>query len=583
MQPSAPPPAGVVAGPPLAIEITNHSDAPGGEGSGDEPPSLASGIEVAVPSRVDEILPADLSPDLSPSLPPSLAPNGDVAVATARGGDRLARRVLVVVDQPRLFPLQLPTLAGEVAEVVPVRRYLTDEAFATLPRARVLNLCRSYRYQTLGYYTSLLATARGHQPLPSIDTIQEVKLPALVRGASEALAGLVARSLAAVEGTRFDLDIHFGRTANPAFTRLAGAIFARFPAPFLRANFQRDAPAEPWSLESLRLLAVGDLPEADRPFAAEQAARFLLKPPRPRRSPQPNRFELAILRDPREATPPSNERAIRRFLAAAAELKIGVELVGREDAARLAEFDALLIRETTAVDHHTYRISRRAAAEGLVVIDDPESIVRCGNKVFLAELLARHRVATPRTLVVSRENAAAVASEIGFPVVFKQPDSAFSKGVVKFDVVAEFEAALPTLFRDSELLIAQAFVPTEFDWRIGVLAGQPLFACRYFMARQHWQIVKHSGSRMEPGHVETLPVDRAPAAVVNLAVRAARLIGDGLYGVDLKVVEGRPVVIEVNDNPNIDAGIEDAVLGDFLYERILRHLSDRVEARRRLE
>jgi glutathione synthase/RimK-type ligase-like ATP-grasp enzyme len=52
-------------------------------------------------------------------------------------------------------------------------------------------------------------------------------------------------------------------------------------------------------------------------------------------------------------------------------------------------------------------------------------------------------------------------------------------------------------------------------------------------------------------------------------VRAATLIGDGLYGVDLKQVGDRCYVIEVNDNPNIDAGNEDSVLGEALYREVL--------------
>ncbi len=58
------------------------------------------------------------------------------------------------------------------------------------------------------------------------------------------------------------------------------------------------------------------------------------------------------------------------------------ELITRDDSNRLSEFDALFIRETTSVDHHTNRIARKALAEGLVVIDDPESILRCSNKVY---------------------------------------------------------------------------------------------------------------------------------------------------------------------------------------------------------
>jgi glutathione synthase/RimK-type ligase-like ATP-grasp enzyme len=52
-------------------------------------------------------------------------------------------------------------------------------------------------------------------------------------------------------------------------------------------------------------------------------------------------------------------------------------------------------------------------------------------------------------------------------------------------------------------------------------------------------------------------------------VRAANLIGDGLYGVDLKQVGRECYVIEVNDNPNIDAGTEDAVLKDALYREVM--------------
>jgi hypothetical protein len=40
-------------------------------------------------------------------------------------------------------------------------------------------------------------------------------------------------------------------------------------------------------------------------------------------------------------------------------------------------------------------------------------------------------------------------------------------------------------------------------------------------------------------------------------------------------------VIEINDNPNLEVGIEDAVLKDELYRRVLADLVRRVELRRR--
>jgi glutathione synthase/RimK-type ligase-like ATP-grasp enzyme len=50
--------------------------------------------------------------------------------------------------------------------------------------------------------------------------------------------------------------------------------------------------------------------------------------------------------------------------------------------------------------------------------------------------------------------------------------------------------------------------------------------------------------------------------------------------VDLKQVGERVVVIEMNDNPSIDAGIEDAYLGEDLYRRIMGEFLRRMERKR---
>jgi hypothetical protein len=61
---------------------------------------------------------------------------------------------------------------------------------------------------------------------------------------------------------------------------------------------------------------------------------------------------------------------------------------------------------------------------------------------------------------------------------------------------------------------------------------------------------------------------------------ARRHRAHGLYGVDLKQVGDRVVVIEVNDNPSIDAGVEDAYLGKDLYRRIMDEFLRRMERKR---
>jgi glutathione synthase/RimK-type ligase-like ATP-grasp enzyme len=126
------------------------------------------------------------------------------------------------------------------------------------------------------------------------------------------------------------------------------------------------------------------------------------------------------------------------------------------------------------------------------------------------------------------------------------------------------------MFQKSELLIAQEFLPTSFDWRVGIIDGQILYVCKYYMATEHWQIVNWTSEEQnKDGDVECIAESEAPPGLLKTALKATSLIGKSLYGVDMKEVEGKYYVIEINDNPNIDAGIEDKILKDKLYSTIM--------------
>lgn len=482
--------------------------------------------------------------------------------------------ILLVVDNPANWELRIPGV-----ELVGARAYLTEPRYTELRGITAYNLCRSYAYQSLGYYVSMLAEARGHRPQPSISTIQDMKMQALWRLASDELAERIQRALAPIRSQEFTLSIYFGRSLAQRYRLLALHLFNQFQAPLLRARFAKRHQI--WQLESIRPIPANEIPDSHRPFVAEAAtAHFGGRRRWPRR--REPRYDLAILHDPLELTAPSCPSALARFVRAAHRLGLDAELITKDDYGRLAEFDALFIRQTTAVNHYTYRFARRAVAEGLVVVDDPTSIVRCANKVYLAELFERHGIPVPRTMIVHRQNRDRVLDEIGLPCVLKQPDSSFSRGVVKVHDAEALDTELGRLLEDSELVIAQEFVPTDFDWRIGIFDRKPLYACRYHMAHRHWQVLRHDArGRMTAGRVETIAIDAAPRHVVRTGVLAAGLIGDGLYGVDLKQQGRRCTVIEVNDNPNLDAGYEDHVLGSALYDRILAVFLARIEHRKR--
>ena len=103
------------------------------------------------------------------------------------------------------------------------------------------------------------------------------------------------------------------------------------------------------------------------------------------------------------------------------------------------------------------------------------------------------------------------------------------------------------------------------------------------MAKNHWQIYNHNSIKgcEQTGTVDTLPLYQVPQNIIRTALKATSLIGKGLYGVDLKVINNKAIVIEINDNPSIDHGIEDAILGDELYYRILNYFVRSLELKSR--
>jgi glutathione synthase/RimK-type ligase-like ATP-grasp enzyme len=173
-------------------------------------------------------------------------------------------------------------------------------------------------------------------------------------------------------------------------------------------------------------------------------------------------------------------------------------------------------------------------------------------------------------------------SELPFPLVLKLPESSFSQGVFRVNNTEELEEKLKLMFKESALVIAQEFLESDYDWRIGMMDNTPLFACKYYMANGHWQIYNwdHNEQDEFSGKHETVPVAQVNSEILKAAIKATTLIGNGFYGVDIKEVKGKAYVIEVNDNPNIDVGVEDLLLGDDLYIRIMQSIYNRIEAER---
>ncbi len=480
---------------------------------------------------------------------------------------------LIVVQDPKAFKLGAPGV-----EVVASKDYLTDPRFAQLRNTRIFNLATSFAYQSRGYYVSLLAEARGHKVIPSAKTLLDLKNPRIVKVLSRDLDEVVQQSLGHKEKHDFTLSVYFGRNVNPRYDKLAHELYKVFEAPLMRARFVK---GEKWELRAIRPVAYKDIEAEHVPLIKRFASEYFSKKRYDTAREDRSAYDLAILVNPEDRAAPSNKRAIVKFRQAAEELGFRVDIIGADAIDRLGEYDALLIRENTFVNNHTYRMARRAQREGLAVIDAPGAILKCNNKVYLAEVMETHHIPTPRTLIVHSENRHTVGPALGFPVVLKLPDSTFSIGVEKARNPEELEEKLDKILTDSDLAVAQEYMPSDFDWRVGVLDGQPLYACKYFMARGHWQIYNWASTTKddETGDFATVHVADCPRHILDVALKAVRaMVGEqGLFGVDIKERDGRAYVIEVNECPNIDHGVEDVELGDELYRRIIGSLKKSIE------
>lgn len=453
-------------------------------------------------------------------------------------------------------------------------------------RLRIINLCKSHDYLSIGYYCSLLAEARGHSVIPSIKTLNNLSqqeltdlelafIPSLF--SKEALSWSIPEAFSVMQ---VNIVAYFGKTSQSQYVELARKVFEHFPCPILRISLNYNSG---WQVHSIKAGSPDALSDLEEEEFANALDEFSTKIWRQKRSSKNSRFDLAILVEPEEKLPPSDKKALKKFIAAGKSLGIECELITQNDYLRIPEFDGLFIRTTTSIDNFSYRFAKKAELEGLVVIDDPTSILRCTNKVYLADLFNVNQVSAPKTAILSiaeQDKIDDIVADLGYPLVIKVPDGAFSVGVEKVKNKTELDAALARLFAHSSLLLAQEYLYTTFDWRIGILNHKPIYACKYFMVRNHWQIYQHGSSRVSSGGFETMPTFEAPKSVIDAAIKSTKLIGNGFYGVDIKEIDNKGYVIEINDNPSIDSGVEDKYLGDELYTIIMNEFLRRMEARR---
>lgn len=270
--------------------------------------------------------------------------------------------------------------------------------------------------------------------------------------------------------------------------------------------------------------------------------------------------------------------ALSNFRLAAFETGHQLDFIFRNEIQLLDYYDGVFIRALTDPLNASYVVARLAQMKGKRILDDPKSIRICCDKVNMYSHLMRNQVPIPETCFlnaneVTKENAIELFESFGVPLVLKAPNSCFSSHVDKVSTPEDFIKIGKKFMRRADRIIVQQYMPSTFDWRVITLNNKIIAIVKYIMPSNCWRIHdKDEDGKAIACDVVGVKKEDVNPRLLQVALMASRSIGEGLYGVDIKEVDDEFFVIEVNDNPNIDAGLEDQYSPN-IYKWIIQYLA----------
>ena len=194
---------------------------------------------------------------------------------------------------------------------------------------------------------------------------------------------------------------------------------------------------------------------------------------------------------------------------------------------------------------------RGLSARGITVMNGPEAILACHDKLVTALRLGRAELPHPETAYLSAASSRRDVLRVRFPVVVKPRFGSRGEHVFRCDDPEALGSLLGRLrrnrwFRRQGALIQELVPPVGYDLRILVAGGRVVGAVRRVAPPGEWRTNVSLGAARRPV--------RPQPAECELAVAAAAAAGADLAGVDLiPTPDGRFKVLEVNGAPEFTA------------------------------
>ncbi len=237
---------------------------------------------------------------------------------------------------------------------------------------------------------------------------------------------------------------------------------------------------------------------------------------------------------------------------------------------RLSTYDAIIPRIGSSITTYGTSIVRQFQQMGVFTANTANAINNTRDKLRCLQILSKYDIGlAPTSFVRDRKDILnAIENVGGAPVIIKLLEGTQGVGVILAETQKIAEAIIETLHGAKQNVLIQKFVAESKgkDVRAFVVGDRVVAAMRRVAQGQEFRSNIHRGGKAEP-------ID-LPIEYERTAIKAAKILGLRVAGVDMLETQDGPQVIEVNSSPGLEAieqctGIDVAgQIIDYIAEQI---------------
>ncbi|MEX2366921.1 MAG: 30S ribosomal protein S6--L-glutamate ligase [Pseudohongiellaceae bacterium] len=230
------------------------------------------------------------------------------------------------------------------------------------------------------------------------------------------------------------------------------------------------------------------------------------------------------------------------------------------------QFDAVIPRIGASITNYGCAVLRQFEVGHVYSINESIAITRSRDKLRAHQLLARKGIGQPVTSYAhsARATDKLIESVGGAPLILKLTESTHGNGVLLAETKKAAEALINAFHGIGSDFLVQEFIKESggSDIRCFVVGDKVIAAMQRKAVKGEYRSNLHRGGSAEV--IKLRPDER------RLALRAAKVMGLDLAGVDIIRSAHGPLVIEVNSSPGLE-GIENAT-GINVAAKIIEYL-----------